>query len=179
MSDLAEGRLTRGELQRNARNICNFLLHTNAMRRLAGEDVSVTVLNRPADEGDAEETVQFYDLDGSLTIPLDRISTERGTGFAFGLTVMHEGVYEMTLTASSTASELAQIPVTVFSMGTASGTFTWNGTGGEPVSFTAKLPLYSHYSTMRLYFAQSGLSMHSIQFRQLSEGLDISALVNE
>ena len=77
----------------------------------------------------------------------------------------------MTLTASSEQSELAQIPVTLFSMGTASGTFTWNGTGGKPVSFSNKIPLFSHYTAMRLYFAQSGLHMDSIRFELLTEQL--------
>ncbi|MDE5563932.1 MAG: hypothetical protein K2I93_02155, partial [Oscillospiraceae bacterium] len=82
-----------------------------------------------------------------------------------------------TLTASSKQSELAQIPVTLFSMGTASGTFTWNGTGGKPVSFTKKLPMFSRFTTMRLYFAQSGLSMQSIRFELLSEDVDPTELI--
>ena len=179
LSDLAAGKLTRVELQRNAANICRFLLHTNAMRRLAGEDTAVEIINRPAEEGSAEDDVRFYDVDEMFTLPLDGICTERGSSFAFGMTLQHEGWYELTLTASSTASELAQIPVTVFSMGTASGTFTWNGTGGKPVSFTAKLPLYSHYSTMRLYFAQSGLQMHEIVFRKVEGDINIAAIGSE
>ena len=178
LSDLACGKLTRGELQRNAANICRFLLRTNAMRRLAGEDTTVKIINRPQEEADNDQAVQFFEMEESLTIPLDDVCTERGTSFAFGLKLHYEGWYELTLTASSTASELAQIPLTVFNMGTASGTFTWNGTNGEPVSFSTRLPLYSHYSTLRLYFAQSGLKLHSVVFRRISEGCDI-AHINE
>ena len=174
LSDLQAGRLTRGELQRNAMNICKFLLHTNAMRRLAGEDTAVAVSNRPADEQSGDEPVVFYDIVDTLTITPENINTARGASYAFGLTQKTPGWYEITLTASSTASALAQIPVTLFNMGTPSGTFTWNGTNGEPVSFTAKIPLFSHHSTMRLYFAQSGLTLLSITFKKVSEGFDIA-----
>ena len=77
----------------------------------------------------------------------------------------------MTLTASSTQSEVAQIPVTLFSLGTAYGTFTWNGTNGLPVSFEADIPLFSKYTNLRLFFAQSGLKMHSITFELISTEL--------
>ncbi|HAG12549.1 MAG TPA: beta-glucosidase [Ruminococcus sp.] len=169
MQALAEGKLERSELQRSAANICRFLLHTHAMARLMGEAIEPEIINRPADETDSGAPVVFYDLDGTLEIPLQEICTDQGTSFAFALTVNKPGWYEVTLTASCSQSALAQIPVTLFSMGTASGTFTWNGTGGKPVSFSNKLPLYSHYTAMRLYFAQSGLKMEHIRLTLLSE----------
>ena len=168
---LADGTLTRAELQRSAANICGFLLHTNAMRRLLGDDTVPEIVNRPADEIDSGEPVIFYELDGEAEISLADICTTKGTSHAFALTVKQPGWYLMTLTASSDQSALAQIPVTVFSMGTASGTFTWNGTDGKPVSFTKKIPLFSRYTAMRLYFAQSGLKMQSIRFALQQEPL--------
>ncbi|MDE5936358.1 MAG: hypothetical protein K2G83_03020 [Ruminococcus sp.] len=66
--------------------------------------------------------------------------------------------------ASSTEGYLAQIPLTVFAMGTADGTFTWNGTGGKPVSYSKEIPMFSHFTTIRLYFAQNGLDLISISF---------------
>ena len=81
------------------------------------------------------------------------------------------------MTASSQQSELAQIPLTIFAMGTASGTLTWNGTGGALVTHSTKIPMFSRFTTMRLYFAQSGLDLISIDFRKagdLSELTDIA-----
>ena len=70
--------------------------------------------------------------------------------------------------------------MTLFSMGTASGTFTWNGTDGKPVSFSKKIPIFSRYSALRLYFAQSGLHMESIRFDMLhEEPVDLSALAEQ
>lgn len=171
---LAEGKLTRGELQRSAANICRFAMHTHAMERLMGSSPEIALLNRPADAEDDGGEVVFYELNESLTIPLEGIRAEKGTNHSFALTVNKPGWFQVTLTASSTQSELAQIPVTVFSMGTASGTFTWNGTGGKPVSFSTTMPLFSRFTAMRLYFAQSGLDLHEIAFTLVSDGVDMS-----
>lgn len=172
LASLKDGSLQRSELQRCAANICRFLMNTHAMNRLLGTECRINIINRPADESDVDEsTVKFYELDGDLTIDLSDICTDKGTNYSFGLDILTAGTYEMTLTASSTQSEVAQIPVTLFSLGTAYGTFTWNGTNGLPVSHRIDIPLFSRYTNLRLFFAQGGLDMHSIRFRLVSTGL--------
>ncbi len=179
MQALSEGRLTRGELQRNAMNICGFLLKTKAMERLCGVDSAAQITGRPAEEADDGGEVVFYDVDGDFTLDLTGVKSERGHSYVFALNILSPGWYEITVTASSTAGELAQMAVTLFAMGTASGTFTWNGTGGEPVSYTNRVPMFSRYTAMRMYFAQNGLDMHSIRFRQVSGNVDPSSLTRE
>lgn len=172
LASLKDGSLQRNELQRCAANICRFLMNTHAMNRLLGTECRINIINRPADESDVDEsTVKFYELDGDLTIDLSDICTDKGTNYSFGLDILTAGTYEMTLTASSTQSEVAQIPVTLFSLGTAYGTFTWNGTNGLPVSHRIDIPLFSRYTNLRLFFAQGGLDMHSIRFRLVSTEL--------
>ena len=172
LASLKDGSLQRSELQRCAANICRFLMNTHAMNRLLGTECRINIINRPADESDVDEsTVEFYELDGDLTIDLSDICTDKGTNYSFGLDILTAGTYEMTLTASSTQSEVAQIPVTLFSLGTAYGTFTWNGTNGLPVSHRIDIPLFSRYTNLRLFFAQGGLDMHSIRFRLVSTEL--------
>lgn len=172
LASLGNGTLQRSELQRNAANICRFLMNTQAMARLEGTETKIDIINRPADESDVDESsVKFYELDGNLTINLEDICTDKGTNHSFGLDIKTMGKYRMTLTASSTQSEVAQIPVTLFSLGTAYGTFTWNGTNGLPVSFEADIPLFSKYTNLRLFFAQGGLKMHSITFELISTEL--------
>ncbi len=172
LASLKDGSLQRSELQRCAANICRFLMNTHAMNRLLGTECRINIINRPADESDVDEsTVKFYELDGDLTSDLSDICTDKGTNYSFGLDILTAGTYEMTLTASSTQSEVAQIPVTLFSLGTAYGTFTWNGTNGLPVSHRIDIPLFSRYTNLRLFFAQGGLDMHSIRFRLVSTEL--------
>ncbi|MBQ9119703.1 MAG: glycoside hydrolase family 3 protein [Lachnospiraceae bacterium] len=162
---LAQGTLTRAELCRCAENICSFLLHTHAMKRMLGEETTVEITGQEYDtERSAADAIDIYPLEHTLTLPLDEIDTRRGSTHSFTLEIMNPGTYRVTLTASSELSELAQIPVTLFSLGTASGTFTWNGTQGKPVSYSKEVPFFSHFTSIRLYFAQSGLKMHSIAF---------------
>ncbi len=177
LASLAAGDLKRSELQRNAANICRFVMGTNAFRRHCCEPVEVEVINRPADENPSDEPVVFYDLTDGLELDLSAVKAVKGTNHSFALTVLEPGWYDVTITASSTQSELAQIPLTIFAMGTASGTLTWNGTGGEPVSLKANIPMFSRFTSMRLYFAQNGLDLINIRFdltKKLEELTDIS-----
>ena len=173
---LASGDLMRAELQRNAANICRFVLTTNAFRRSIGEADTVTIEGRPAEECGKDEPVVFYDLRDGLSIDLSGVKSVRDTNYSFALTVTDTGWYEVSVTASSEQSELAQIPLTIFSMGTASGTLTWNGTGGALVTHSARIPMFSRYTTMRLYFAQNGLDLVSIDFRKDNDLENINAI---
>ncbi len=51
-------------------------------------------------------------------------------------------------------------------MGTANAVFTWNGTDGKPVSFSKEIPMFSHFTATRLYFAQNGLDLIDIKFER-------------
>lgn len=173
---LADGTLTRAELQRNAANICNFIIGTNAMKRLCGEADEIEIINRPDEEMDSDEPVIFYDIEKEFELDLSGIKSVQGKNYRFALNVATTGFYKVTITASSTQSSLAQIPVTLFLMGTANGTFTWNGTDGKPVAMENEVPVFSHFTAVRLYFAQSGLDMHSIKFELVrpAENLEVA-----
>lgn len=176
LEELGNGRLLRCELQRNAMNICNFLINTHAMERLCGEEEPVEIINRPDNTGEDDTPVVFYEVDREFTLDLSYVKAEKGTNYSFSLIVKNAGYYNVTITASSTQSEVAQIPVTLFAMGTASGTFTWNGTDGQPVSYYKEIPMFSRFTAIRLYFAQNGLDLHSIEFKlaKEAENLDIA-----
>ena len=156
--------IERCELQRNAANICGFLLHTNALKRAEGIGDTVKVINREDEEQEDDKPVQFYKVDRDITLDLSDVDTKKGTSYSFALDLSNFGIYRVIVTASSTQSELAQIPMTLFSMGTAVGTFTFNGTGGKAVSMEKETPMFSRFTTFRIYFAQNGLDLHSIRF---------------
>ncbi len=165
LDSLNSGELTRGELQRNAMNILRFLTTTHAMKRVMGCDDETEIINRPADAGDVDSTdIEFHDIDEDLTLDLTGITTEKGSSYAFGLNVSKPGVYKVTLTASSTLSELAQTSVSIFALGSPCGMFTFNGTGGAPVSQTKDVKFLSNFMSIRLYFGGSGLKTQSIRF---------------
>ena len=168
---LASGGLTRGELQRNAKNICSFAMNTRAMDRVLGCEEKVEIINRPSEENEEMTgNIEVFRLDGEVTIPLDGFDAVKGSSFVFVLDISKFGDYDVSLTASSESGELAQIPVTMFALGIAWGNFTFNGTGGKDVTITRQTQFYSRYSTIRLYFAQSGLKPKSITYRLKKEG---------
>lgn len=164
LAALENGGIERCELQRNAANICGFLLHTNALKRAEGIGDVVKVINREDEEQEDDKPVQFYKVDRDITLDLSDVDTKKGTSYSFALDLSNFGIYRVIVTASSTQSELAQIPMTLFSMGTAVGTFTFNGTGGKAVSMEKETPMFSRFTTFRIYFAQNGLDLHSIRF---------------
>ena len=168
---LGNGGLTRAELQRNAKNILTFAMNTRAMDRLIGCEDPVEIINRPDDENEQlGDNVEVFAADREVIIPLDKVSADRGTSYVFVLDLKRFGDYEVTITASSDSGELAQIPVTMFVLGIACGNFTWNGTGGEYVPISRSTQMYSRYTTVRLYFAQSGLKLKDITFKLTREG---------
>ena len=164
LAAVENGSIERCELQRNAANICGFLLHTNALKRAEGTGDTVKVINREDEEQEDDKPVQFYKVDRDITLDLSDVDTKKGTSYSFALDLSNFGIYRVIVTASSTQSELAQIPMTLFSMGTAVGTFTFNGTGGKAVSMEKETPMFSRFTTFRIYFAQNGLDLHSIRF---------------
>ena len=163
MEALADGSLQRAELQRNAANICGFVMKTHAMKRLMGTDDVIERVNYQSDEEeDGAGESYTYDLAEYLEIDMEGVSSKKGGHYTFMLNLEERANYRFTFTASSKASELAQMPVTLYFMGTAHDTFTWHGTNGEPVSFTGEYFLTFMPTRVRLNFAQSGIEFHKI-----------------
>ena len=159
LESLRRGELKRAELQRNAMNVLKVVLRTNAMKRMLGTAKEIEIVGREEEGAVSQKEVPCYNLAKELTVDLRDVKVVRDSSYSFVLDLENPGMYEFTLTASSDSGELAQIPVTVFVMGTACGTFTWNGTNGAPVSFSGRVFMFSRYTTVRFYFAQGGLDL--------------------
>lgn len=171
LEELAGGYISRGELQRNAANICRFLMTTHAMDRMEGAEEKVEVINRPgSSDKEDDRQVECYPCPGGLVLTPENLCTDKGSDYIFIADVSPTGYYKVIVTASSEASELAQLPVTLFSMGSPNAAFTWHGTGGKPVAMeSGKIFFFSRFTTLRLYFAQSGLTIHSIELKRVDE----------
>lgn len=164
---LEAGTLTRGELQRSAANVCRMLMNSRAMERLLGTADEIEIINRPYEDDSFEmKDVTFYPTSsGEVTIPLDGVSTQKGSSYVFALDADAFGRYEVTLVASSELSETAQIPVTLFTTGIPSAMFTFNGTNGEYREVTRSKLIFSRYVSCRLYLGGSGLTLKEIRFK--------------
>lgn len=164
---LGNGTLSRGELQRNAANVCRMLMNSRAMERLLGTAEKIEIINRPYEDDsfDAEDVTFYPTANGEVTIPLDGVSTENGSSYVFALDVDAFGRYDVTLAASSELSATAQIPVTLFTTGIPSTMFTFNGSNGELREITRSKLIFSRFVVCRLYFGGSGLALKEIRFR--------------
>lgn len=166
MEGLADGRITRGELLRSARNICRVLMRLPVMDRFLNR-ISEEEL-REQREG-AGEDAQFLDLEyqevgRNTALDISSLSTEKGSSTVLGVKLLHKGVYEMQVTARCSAGELAQVPMSVFMNHGVVITFTMTGTDGEWVTRSADLGEFRFpHQYMRFYFGQSGLELGEIR----------------
>lgn len=165
---LASGTLTRGELVRNASNICNFLIDTPAMMRLNGTYLPVTHINQPKELSlMPEEALKYYDVPDCVDIPLEEYSTEGNTAFTIGTHFEKEGDYRFTLTASSKASELAQMSVTMRINTIILNIFTYQGSQPEPTEQAAEYVVRGTTQYFEFFFSQSGVKLHNLRIERI------------
>lgn len=105
IESLKNGTLTIGELQRNAMNICNFLMHTPAFAR--GQDKKDEIKKYKARKADSQEIPSGYrmeqtqQLSNSLKLRPNGNKTER-------IKVEKAGIYRMVASIRSIGNNLAQ-----------------------------------------------------------------------
>ena len=166
---LADGSLTRAELQRTAINVCSHVMNTSAMKRLLNTQDEIEIINRPASPDDINmEDVEFIELGkDEIVIDLSYKESKANTNFVLAFDVKDFGAFEASLTASSELNELAQLPCTMFFQGIPMAGFTFNGSGGKDVTITKEIPLVTRFSICRLFVAANGLKLKQIKIKFL------------
>lgn len=170
--EFAAGKLTRGELVRNAANICRFLLASPAMKRLTGTYIPVTHANQPAEATllDGQE-LKYHMITDDTTISLEDYSTAGGSSFLLALSFEKEGTYSFALTATSSGSELAQMAVTLSMDNTVLNVYSYHGSEAAPVTQVREKEVRGTTHYLKFYFSQSGLKLHSLQLKYVSNSL--------
>ncbi len=172
---LKEGKITRGQLVRAARNICNLLMHTNAMKRFCGEEYKVEVINLEEEVQSIDPSeVQYYQVQDGTVIELSDVDTTKGAVTFMGFDVQRRGCYIIDMVGHSDLPELSQIPVGVYYQGTPSGSFTFHG-GGMELTIRRKIRFASRYGVMRLRFMNGGLKLKEMRFtyeKEIDPNLD-------
>jgi beta-glucosidase len=161
LKGLAEGKITRGELQRNAANILKFIMDSAVMER----DLSGTGEESDAAES-AEEPVnvmEYYDLTELDAIDLSEVDTSKGESVVFGIIRGERGIYKLKLELKASGGEVAQVPVSLFVNNKLDSTITINGTG-EWQTVEKEISLWSKNNYIKLYFAQSGMELGRMTF---------------
>ncbi len=163
---LQTGKLTRAELQRAAVNICNHVMHTQAMARLIGTNETIEIINRPVSNDEANlDDVIFYvvEHDKPFEIDLSQKNSVAGTNYILSFDVRDIGTYRLTLFGSSELGELAQLPCSLFFQGIPTATFVFNGSNGKTVSITKDIACPTRFSTFRLFVSQNGLKLDKLK----------------
>ncbi|WP_455619432.1 glycoside hydrolase family 3 C-terminal domain-containing protein [Eisenbergiella sp.] len=166
LEGLADGRITRGELLRSARNICSVLMRLPVMDRFLNR-ISEEELKEQRES--AGEDAQFLDLkyqevDRDTPLDISGISTEKGASTVLGVKLLHQGIYAIQIKARCDAGELAQVPMSIFMNHGVVITFTINGTQGEWVVRSSDLGEFRFpHQYLKFYFGQSGLELGEVR----------------
>lgn len=170
MEELKNGNLTRGELQRTAKNVLTVAMNSMAMKRLNGTNTEVEIINREADATDVDmSNVEFVDLNKSITISLKNPESKKDANYVFAFDIKHTGTYKITVTGKSTLGELAQIPCTLFFNGFPAHVYTFHGSDGKEMSLSGQIDLYCRFAVLRLFVGANGVDLSNICFEYQGE----------
>jgi len=161
---LAEGRITRGELVRNASNIVSVLMRSPAGKRAIGEEPEFEILNAPKTEALEKNIMNPVEILDEGYFDLTGLKTEAGSVNQFAVRLPKKGIYTVTFKLKSDLGELSQSSMTIFTNNIPFHTITINGTGGEWI--TRQIDLESFVaidSYIDLAFAQSGIQVGEIK----------------
>lgn len=161
---LETGRISRADLQRNAKNILKFLLESPVMLRLAGKVEEDTAESQEEEEADINQ-VTFYELtdDNKVVLTSEDIDLSREE-LLFGVTTKKNGEYLLTIEATSELGSLAQLPVSVYMDNIYREMITFRGMEGETAERKCSLGNMIGKS-------------HYVKVKHNAKGLDIVKLV--
>ncbi|MFC5468086.1 glycoside hydrolase family 3 C-terminal domain-containing protein [Cohnella suwonensis] len=156
LESLANGTLTRGELQRSAMNICGFLMRAPVFSR----------------KQVIEETIETFKA--SVAIPAeqaqslsDNAQVKPAVAGSTWMKADQAGTYRIIVNIMSPESELAQSACNVTLNGQLMTTVQTNGTEGKWIrQKLVKVALEEGYYELKLEFVKPGLQIDWIEFKQ-------------
>ncbi|MBE5801027.1 MAG: beta-glucosidase [Clostridiales bacterium] len=170
---LKAGRVTRGEYQRSAMNICRFVMNSPAFRRSIGE---VTELDR--------QLQQLRDEDGGVVLHIpevlltedtlidgSQINTAGGESTQFQMKLQKRGQYriEVTCRAAEALPDTAQLPVSLFLDSQLVVSKVLTGADKEWQTFSTDTPEIRRRLIfyMKCYVAVGGLEIRDIRITRI------------
>lgn len=158
IESLENGTLTRGELQRSAMNICEFIMHAPVFSRK--QQIVETVDSFKANSELAKESVQSLTHNAQVK-PVVNGST--------CFEVEEAGNYRIIVHIMSTESELAQSVCNVILNDQLMTTIQTNGTEGQWIrQKLAKIELEAGLYELKLEFVKPGLQIDWIEFNKIN-----------
>lgn len=165
---LHAGKITLGELQRNAANILGFLLKSPSILLLADricEEELEAMNTKEEDDVDAGSLVNIESDPQTQEIVIDGALLHPAKGNADVLAVTNDfmGDFTMKFTLKSNLGELAQLPVSVFLDNIHKMTVSVQGTNGKWVEEIRILNMgFGHNHYIKLYYGADNLEIEEI-----------------
>ncbi|MNN26091.1 Exo-alpha-(1-_6)-L-arabinopyranosidase [compost metagenome] len=157
IESLADGTLTRGELQRNAINICEFIMQAPVFSR--EQVIEETVEAFAANPALSEEQAQSLSGQGQI-----KLAAEGGAL----MKVEQAGVYRIFARVMSPDTELAQSACNVTLNGQVLTTVQTNGTDGNWIQLKlVKAELEAGLYEMKFDHIKPGMQIEWIEFKQV------------
>ena len=161
---LAEGRITRGELARNASNILSVVMRSPVGKRAIGEEPEFEILNAPETEALEKNVMNPVEILEEGYFDLTGLKTDAGSVNQFAVRLPNKGIYTLSFKLKSDLGELSQSSMTIFTNNIPFQTITINGTGGEWITKQIDIESFvSIDSYIDLAFAQSGIQVGEIK----------------
>ena len=162
--ELEKGIITRGELLRNAFNVCVALKKSAVSKRLIFGDDEIEILNPPKGADKKMNYIPHLTVtETSVRLPLEDLNTVGGTENVYTIHVVNSGIYELAIKVGSDAGELSQTTMAVSVNNIPSGVFTLTDTHGQYVEKLVEIDsCYQQDIYINIYFAQSGLKIDSL-----------------
>lgn len=165
---LHAGKITLGELQRNAANILGFLLKSPSILLLADricEEELEAMNTKEEDDVDAGSLVSIESDSVTQKIVIDGALLHPAKGKADVIAVTNEfmGDFTMKFTLKSDLGELAQLPVSVFLDNIHKMTVSVQGTNGKWVEESRILNMeFGHNHYIKFYYGADNLEIKEI-----------------
>ena len=165
---LKKGTVTRGEFQRCAANICNYLLTTPAYLRKQGKETELDKKLQEYVKQEDNATGQILCVEGeNPSIDTALIDTSKGKSTTLQITVKERGLYrlEFSCKAVEGTGELAQLPLSVFQDKVLVETVTLSGadTDWQKKVIDFPTPLFRYTFYVKLFFGMSGMEIKDMK----------------
>ncbi|MDD2969486.1 MAG: glycoside hydrolase family 3 C-terminal domain-containing protein [Lachnospiraceae bacterium] len=164
---LDSGTISRGELQRNAENICSVIMRFPIMDSFIGKEESIQEINVPESKKAPVILQPAAELMEQVELDVRALRTEAGSDNQYSIHIPERGPYTGTIRMRSDLGELAQISLSILLNNHLISSMTINGTKGEWIEKEFGFEVFIAVDNyLDFYFAQSGMEIEKISIRK-------------
>ena len=161
---LASGKITRGELLRNAANICRVVMRSPAMEFFCGQEDECEEVNIPETSKIEVTVMPPATVTEDTELDITNLKTDAGCDMQYSVKIPNRGIYRLEMKMKSDLGELAQMTVCVSRNNTFLKAVTISGTHGEWVTKTIEFDVFASIDNyLDLYFSQSGIDIGGLR----------------